>query len=65
MLCQEAEKRLTIAECLQHGFFIELLGSEWIQKENKTEKLISRRRLEDKLIGIKKAFRDQNDRHRQ
>jgi hypothetical protein len=29
---------------------------------DKTEKLISRRRLEDELIGIKKVFRNQNDR---
>jgi serine/threonine protein kinase len=65
MLCAEAEKRFTIGECLQHRFFIDLLGSEWMQKEDKTVKLISRRWLEDELIGLKKAFRDQKDRHRQ
>jgi hypothetical protein len=65
MLCPGPEKQLTIAECLQHRFFIELPGSHWIAKENKTVRLISRRRLENELIGIKKAFRDQNDRHRQ
>jgi serine/threonine protein kinase len=65
MLRCEAEKRFTIAECVEHHFFADLLGSDWVQKENETVKFLSKRRLNEEIIDVKRAFHDQNHRHKQ
>jgi serine/threonine protein kinase len=65
MLRSEPEKRFTIAECIAHQFFADLLGSDWVHKENENVKFLSKRRLTEELIEVKRAFHDQNHRHKQ
>jgi serine/threonine protein kinase len=41
MLRQDPEERMTISDCLRHPFFTEVLGEDWIAKENGGARLVN------------------------
>jgi serine/threonine protein kinase len=48
--------RLTIEKCLQHPFFLEFLGSDWVKRENESVRFMSTGRLQDEMARIKEGF---------
>jgi serine/threonine protein kinase len=61
MLRADPDKRITISECLEHEFFTEILGREWISKEDAQVAISGKRKLSDEL---KKGMQDHNSRHK-
>jgi serine/threonine protein kinase len=60
MLRPDPRKRITIADCLEHEFFADILAREWIAKEDAQVPISGKKKLSDE---DKTAMPDHNGRH--
>lgn len=61
MLRRNPHERPSIRDCLEHKFFQEMLGREWIARENKSVKFLSDNQIRDEMERIREAFAMNNN----
>jgi serine/threonine protein kinase len=55
MTKSDRDKRLTVHECLEHAFFQDVLGSDWLETENNSGKFPTGQELLDMMRRVKEA----------
>jgi serine/threonine protein kinase len=61
MMRSDPDRRLTIQKCLEHQFFPEMLGMEWIRAENESVRILMGSRLRDELVRVKEELNDRRN----